>query len=68
MAVRRPIVLDSSNRIGELPADDTVAGVPVYLRVGLRNSTTVSLPLSTGYTLSIGLRAGGTAMIQATLS
>lgn len=50
-----------------LPADDTVAGVPVYLRIGLRN-TIVSLPLSTEYTLTIGLRTGGTPIVSSTVA
>lgn len=68
MAARRPLVLDASNRIGELPAADSLVGMPVYLRIGLRSGATASLPLSTDYRLAIGLQAGGTATIQATLT
>ncbi|MFE3969036.1 hypothetical protein [Stenotrophomonas sp. YIM B13575] len=66
MAARRPLVLDESNRTRELPTGDTLAGVPLYLPVGLRTGVTVFLPLSTAYMLTIGLRAGGTFDVQAT--
>lgn len=68
MAARKPLVLDAGNRVAELPSGDTVTGVPVFLRVGLRTGTVVSIPLSTSYTLTIGLRAGGTVAVQATLT
>ncbi len=68
MAARRPLVLDASNRTRELPTGDILVGMPVYLRVGLRSGATASLPLSTDYRLAIGLQAGGTATIQATLT
>lgn len=67
MAARRPIVT-IAGRLKELPTADTLIGVPVFLRIGLQNGTAVALPLSTSYTLTIGLQAGGTATIQATLS
>lgn len=68
MAARKPLVLDGANRIAELPSGDTVTGMPLYLRVGLRTSTVVSVPLTSGYALTIGLRAGGTASVQAELT
>lgn len=67
MAARRPLVL-VNGRTKELPAADVAAGVPVFLRVGLRTGTVVSIPLSTSYTFTIGLRAGGTVAVQATLT
>ncbi|OBU70216.1 hypothetical protein [Stenotrophomonas maltophilia] len=68
MAARRPLVLDASNRTRELPTDEFLAGIPLYLRVGLRAGGSVALPLSTDYTLTIGLRDGGNAVIQATVA
>lgn len=68
MAARKPLVLDAGNRTAELPAGDSITGVPVFLRIGLRAGGTASLPLSTSYALTIGLRAGGTVDIQATLT
>ena len=64
MAARRPIVL-VNGRKKELPAADTLIGVPLKLPVGTAAGV-VYLPLSSTYTLTIGLRAGGTFNVQAT--
>lgn len=64
MAARRPIVL-VNGRQKELPTADTLIGVPLKLPVGTAAGV-VYLALSTNYTLTIGLRAGGTFNVQAT--
>ena len=64
MAARRPLVL-VNGRKKELPAADTLIGVPLKLPVGTAAGV-VYLPLSSTYTLAIGLRAGGTFNVQAT--
>lgn len=64
MAARRPIVL-VNGRKKELPAADTLIGVPLNLPVGTAAGV-VYLALSSTYTLTIGLRAGGTFNVQAT--
>jgi hypothetical protein len=64
MASRRPIVL-VNGRKKELPTADTLIGVPLKLPVGTAAGV-VYLPLSSTYTLTIGLRAGGTFNVQAT--
>lgn len=64
MAARRPIVL-VGGRQKELPAADTLTGVPLKLPVGTAAGV-VYLPLSSTYTLTIGLRVGGTFNVQAT--
>ena len=64
MAARRPIVL-VGGRQKELPAADTLTGVALKLPVGTAAGV-VYLPLSSTYTLTIGLRAGGTFNVQAT--
>lgn len=65
MAARRPLVL-VNGRKKELPAADTLIGVPLKLPVGTAAAGVVYLPLSSTYTLTIGLRAGGTFNVQAT--
>lgn len=64
MAARRPIVL-VNGRKKELPTADTLVGVPLKLPIGTAAGV-VYLPLSSTYTLTIGLRAGGTFNVQAT--
>ncbi len=64
MAARRPLVL-VNGRKKELPTADTLIGVPLKLPVGTAAGV-VYLALSTTYTLTIGLRAGGTFNVQAT--
>ena len=64
MAARRPIVL-VNGRKKELPTADTLVGVPLRLPIGTVAGV-VYLPLSSTYTLAIGLRAGGTFNVQAT--
>lgn len=65
MAARKPLVLDTNNRVAELPAGDTVVGVPLQLAVG--TSTGVfNIALTSTYAMAIGLRAGGTFNVQAT--
>lgn len=64
MANRRPLTV-INGRIKELPTTDTVIGVPLKLPVGTAAGV-VYLPLSSTYTLTIGLRAGGTFNVQAT--
>lgn len=64
MANRRPLTV-VNGRIKELPTTDTVIGVPLKLPVGAAAGV-VYLPLSSTYTLTIGLRAGGTFTVQAT--
>lgn len=64
MAARRPIVL-VNGRQKELPTADTLVGVPLRLPIGTAAGV-VYLPLSSTYTLTIGLRAGGTFNVQAT--
>ncbi len=64
MANRRPLTL-VNGRIKELPLADAVVGVPLKLPVGTAAGV-VYLPLSSTYTLAIGLRAGGTFNVQAT--
>ncbi len=64
MAARRPLVL-VNGRKKELPTADTLIGVPLKLPVGTAAGV-VYLALSTNYTLTIGLRAGGTFNVQAT--
>lgn len=64
MANRRPLTV-INGRIKELPTTDTVIGVPLKLPVGTAAGV-VYLPLSSTYTLTIGLRTGGTFNVQAT--
>lgn len=64
MANRRPLTL-INGRIKELPTADAVIGVPLKLPVGTAAGV-VYLPLSSTYTMAIGLRAGGTFNVQAT--
>ncbi|MDZ7475818.1 hypothetical protein U5F73_12530 [Stenotrophomonas pavanii] len=66
MAARRPLVLDTSNRTRELPADDVLVGVPLQVAIGLRAGGVFNIALTSTYTMTIGLRAGGTFNVQAT--
>lgn len=67
MAIRRPIVR-KSGRDEQLPAGDSVAGLPIYLRAYQQSGTAVRLNLDINYALPAYTQAGTGLTIQVVLN
>lgn len=67
MAARRPLV-QVSGYSRELPAGDSVAGVPAYFPILLSTGTAASLNLSATYSLPILLSGGTSTSLPVTLN
>lgn len=67
MTVRRPLV-QVSGYSRELPAGDSVAGIPAYFPVLLSSGVATSLDLSATYSLPILLSSGTSTTLPVTLN
>lgn len=67
MAIRRPIVR-KSGRDEQLPAGDSVAGLPIYLRAYQQSGTAVRLNLDINYALPVTLAGGSVLNVQVVLN
>lgn len=63
MVVRRPIVM-VGGKPKQLPAADTLAGVPVMLPVGLFGGAVQRVSLDAAARLPVGLATGGVVYAQ----
>ena len=67
MAVRRPLVR-AGGKDQQLPAGDTLAGLPLYVRAHTQASTVLRLALDTDYALTAYTRAGAALSVQVVLN
>lgn len=67
MAARRPIVSDAGRR-RQLPAGDTLAGVPAYLPAYQAGGALLKLALNLDYSLTAYQAGGSTLTIQVVLN
>jgi hypothetical protein len=67
MAARRPIV-SSGGRRQQLPAGDTLLGVPAYMPAYQANGALLRLALNLNYSLPAQLAGGGALSIQVVIN
>ena len=67
MTVHRPLVR-IGGRTEQLPAGDTLQGVPVYLRAYQAGGAMLRLALSINYSLPVALAGGGSLNVQVVLN
>lgn len=67
MAARRPIV-SAGGRRQQLPAGDTLLGVPAYLPVHQQSGAMLRVGLDLDYGLPVTLAAGGSLTVQVAIN
>lgn len=67
MTARRPIV-SAGGRRRQLPAGDTLQGVPAYLPAFQSAGTMLRLALNLDYSLPVALAGGGSLNVQVVLN
>ena len=67
MTARRPIVSVGGRR-RQLPAGDTLQGVPAYLPAYQANGAMLRLALNLDYSLPVALAGGGSLNVQVVLN
>lgn len=67
MATRRPLVR-AAGRTRQLPAGDTLAGIPIYVPAYQRSGAALKLLATITYGIAVTTRGGATLNVQAVLN